>query len=59
MKCSPQDGGCWYCHTKDDNLVFCWEFDTYIHEACAKRAITDDPEDREAQIICRELFKQP
>jgi len=56
MTCSPQDGGCWYCNTKDDDLVFCFEFDTFVHMECAKKAIDNDPEDREAQIICRELF---
>lgn len=52
----PSDGGCWYCHTKDDDLVFCCEFDTYVHKNCALNAIKIDPNDREAQIIYRELF---
>ena len=40
-KVHPCDGGCWYCHTKDDKLVFCWEFDTYIHEECAQKAFAE------------------
>jgi len=39
MKCSPQDGGCWYCHTDNQPLAFCCEFDTFIHIDCIKKEI--------------------
>lgn len=36
---SPNNGGCWFCHTQDDDLVFDWEFDTFVHENCIKSAL--------------------
>jgi hypothetical protein len=52
----PTDGGCWYCHRKDDRLVFCSEFDTYIHEDCIKARIAQQRNyDPELEIIRREF----
>ena len=51
----PHEGGCWYCCTKDDDLVFCCEFDTYVHLECLEEALKD-PDNREAQIMKRELM---
>lgn len=52
----PSNGGCWYCHQEDDDLVFCCEFDTWVHPECAKEA-AKDPDDREAAIIYREVMQ--
>ena len=30
----PQFGGCWYCYKNTPQLVFCNQFDTYIHIQC-------------------------
>ena len=38
-KVHPIDGGCWFCHIKDDNLVFDTEFDTYVHINCIKKEL--------------------
>lgn len=60
----PDEGGCWYCHTDYPPLVFCREFDTYIHKDCAREAYLDSKawekagcvEDVEARLIYEELF---
>lgn len=54
---TPQEGGCWYCC--DDNrldLVFCHEFDTFVHLNCVREAVSADPNDQEAQIIAAEVL---
>lgn len=43
MKVHPSVGGCWFCHTKDDKLVFDSEFDTYVHIDCIKEALKKGP----------------
>jgi hypothetical protein len=48
---SPLDGGCWYCQTKDDTLVYDSEFDTLVHIECIKSALRIDPEDQEAKFF--------
>lgn len=55
----PCDGGCWYCHKKDDALSFCHEFDTYLHIECIKKALADanGAPDEELKIIANE-FKE-
>ena len=53
---SPNDGGCWYCHTTDGEMLFSTEFDAYVHKECIERAVEHDEEDREAQIMKRELL---
>lgn len=56
MNKSPQEGGCWYCHTEDENLVFSLEFDTFVHVKCIQAAIEADPTDREARFFKKESF---
>jgi hypothetical protein len=57
MKVHPCDGGCWYCHTiEGDDIMFCCEFDTYVHKHCIENA-AKDLDDEEAQIIARELLQ--
>jgi len=52
----PTEGGCWYCHRKDDRLVFCSEFDTYIHIDCIKAKLAVNKEyDAELEIIAKEM----
>jgi hypothetical protein len=36
-------------------MVFCTEFDTYVHEACVKQA-AKDKDDLEAQLIANEVL---
>lgn len=53
----PEDGGCWYCYGVDDELVFSTEFDAYVHLECLECRLQDSPDDREAQIMARELLE--
>jgi hypothetical protein len=46
---------CWYCNEDRGPLVFCTEFDTYVHVACVKQA-AKDANDQEAQIIANEIL---
>ena len=56
MTILPNNGGCWFCHEKNGDLQFCCEFDTYLHIECLLLAKqTDDPENRELQIMLREF----
>ena len=59
MHCTPNNGGCWYCHTDDGLLTFCSEFDTFLHTECiekrAKEAEERDEYDPELEIIRREF----
>src|SRR5690606_28900806 len=52
---SPHDGGCWYCHKADENLVFSIEWDAYVHLTCVREALERDPQDTEAWVFAREL----
>src|SRR5690606_28353850 len=52
---TPHDGGCWYCHTADENLVFSIEWDAYVHLACVREALERDPQDAEAWAFALEL----
>jgi len=52
---TPHDGGCWYCHKMDENLVFSIEWDAYVHLACVREALERDPQDAEAWVFAREL----
>ena len=52
---APHDGGCWYCHKADENLVFSVEWDTYVHPACVREALERDPQDAEAWFFAHEL----
>jgi len=52
---APHDGGCWYCHKADENLVFSIEWDAYVHLACVREALERDPQDDEAWVFAREL----
>lgn len=46
---------CWYCCCDDGELVFCNEFDAFVHVACVREA-AKDANDREAQIIADEIL---
>lgn len=54
MNKHPNQGGCWYCHDDEGEMLFSVEFDCYIHEKCLRNALKDE-KDREAQIMGREL----
>lgn len=56
---SPRDGGCWYCHKDNGDLVFCFEFDTYIHLECidkrGEEIKRNNEYDPEWEIIAQEF----
>jgi len=47
----PEQGGCWFCYKKDDNMVFDTEFDTNVHIDCLKKALNKDPNHPEAKYM--------
>lgn len=49
-------GGCWYCGIKERDLVFCWEFDTYVHVRCVQVRLSLHPDDEEAKLIAAEVI---
>lgn len=48
---SPHDGGCWFCYTKTNNMIFDTEFDTFLHEECLRNELKADPNNPEAKIM--------
>lgn len=46
---------CWYCNEDRGPMVYCKEFDTFVHEACVKQA-AKDKNDLEAQLIANEVL---
>ncbi len=59
----PCDGGCWFCHTDDGDMMFSCEFDTYVHEQCLRNeaAVVNESEfdehfNAEARIMAAELL---
>jgi hypothetical protein len=48
---SPSDGGCWFCSTRTDDMLFDTEFDTYVHKDCLTAELFDHPDNPEAQIM--------
>jgi hypothetical protein len=51
----PNDGGCWYCWTKEGLLTFSFEFDTYLHLQCVKNWLWAFPDDEEGKIFAQEF----
>ncbi len=47
---TPNNGGCWFCQTKTNDMIFDTEFDTFLHKSCLVEAIKE-PKDYEAQIM--------
>lgn len=47
----PQDGGCWFCFKKTEDMWFDSEFDTFLHEECLRKELNDNPENPEARIM--------
>jgi lambda repressor-like predicted transcriptional regulator len=54
MKKHSNEGGCWFCHDDGGEMMFSWEFDCYLHEACLKKAL-EGPFNPEAEIIAKEF----
>jgi hypothetical protein len=48
---SPGDGGCWFCSTRTDDMLFDTEFDTFVHKDCLTAELFDNPDNPEAQIM--------
>lgn len=61
MICTPNNGGCWFCHKRDKRLMcFCDEFDTFLHKECLLEAWSKYKResfgiDRELEIIAKEF----
>ena len=55
MNKSPNEGGCWFCHTDDGEMHFSTEFDTYFHMDCLEKELTKRPHNPEAEIIADEF----
>lgn len=56
---APQSDPCWYCHgAPGDDLVFSWEFDTFVHLTCIRARVAEDPSDDEAAIFAREFERE-
>ena len=53
MTKSPKDGGCWFCWEDYGEMLFSYEFDSWLHEKCCMRCLADG--DEEAEIIAREF----
>ena len=51
----PSDGGCWYCHTDDGDMLFSSEFDCFLHAECLVERIKSDKKDLETEIFTREF----
>jgi hypothetical protein len=47
----PSNGGCWFCQTKSDDMVFDTEFDTFLHLDCLKTELQAHPGNPEAQLM--------
>jgi hypothetical protein len=52
MNVVPQNNGCWFCHQKDGDLNFCFEFDTYLHLECLELAALTDSNDEVQIMLC-------
>lgn len=48
-------GGCWYCETFDEHLVFSMEFDTNVHVDCIRKRLREAPDDLEAMFFAEEF----
>lgn len=52
----PNCGGCWFCVTDNDgDWAFSIEFDTWLHLSCLRKALAEDPDNCEAQIMAEEF----
>lgn len=53
------NGGCWYCGEDTGELLFCSEFDTYLHLECLRKQVNlFDIDDIETRIIAREFANE-
>ena len=47
--------GCWFCGLVDEQLVFDYEFDTYVHLDCIRQVLMEsnegDERNMEAQLM--------
>lgn len=50
----PNEGGCWFCHTDDGEMLFSWEFDCYLHESCLRKEL-ESKYNPEAEIMANEF----
>lgn len=47
----PEEGGCWFCFTESDDMLFDSEFDTNVHVSCLKNVLEKEPDNPEAQLM--------
>lgn len=51
-------GGCWFCYTQTDDMLFDVEWDTYVHAQCIRDALAREPDHPEADLM-RYLIEEP
>ena len=51
-KVNSNDGGCWFCHKKDNNMLFDSEFDTFVHADCIRTCLKSHAEKKEYPEGC-------
>ena len=60
---SPNDGGCWFCHTNEGEMYFDFEFDTYVHLECVVKALLENKEHSEGvymtYLLDESMFEFP
>jgi hypothetical protein len=47
----PGDGGCWFCSTMSDDMLFDGGFDTNVHKLCLERVLKSEPDHPEAGLM--------
>lgn len=56
----PQDGGCWFCHKDEGDMLFSTEFDTYLHKDCLIKELEKEPPiNQETRIMSIEFGLNP
>ena len=48
---APEQGGCWFCWSDHGSMVLDYEFDTFVHIDCIKKALEQDSNHPEAQFM--------
>jgi hypothetical protein len=47
----PGDGGCWFCYTQSDDMLYEGEFDTGVHKECLEAELRAHPDHPEARLM--------
>lgn len=55
MRCSPSQGGCWFCCDDFGEMYFTDEFDAFFHKECLINRLKEGPNCEEAVLIKAEF----